>query len=591
MKKQMKGLAKAFLAASLATSLSFFATSCASSKAETNLGKIDMTKWQYNSEDDVFYQLGIEYAETIEDSKYQTLGIFVPGAYFSGTQNDDGTYTVAVNKKAKIKDFTAKNAPYIMPIETPGYAELEAPTEYTKAVADYTNEGMIFIFSGARGRTHGAPYGVTDFKAAIRYVRYNKDILPGNTERYFTYGMSGGGAQSALLGATGDAAEYEPYLKAMGAVQGVSDAVMGSMDWCPITNLNIANEAYEWELGMGREGLDKETQELSNSMAQKFASYITSLGLKDENGTILSLEKTEDGLYRKGSYYDYLKSVIETSLNNFLSDTKFPYNPEEQKNALEQKMLVAPPFMRGGNMGERNAGAAPGMPSPDGAGADFTQRDNVSRINTTSGITISGTYNTVEDYIKALNAEEEWVYYDKNTNKATIKDVESFMKALKVATKKVGAFDDLEESQGENTLFGYNGEAAHWDSIMAGALEEVGNLQKAAEYKEDLSREDALGYTVDYRINLYNPMYYLSPAFKGYKTATPAKYWRIRSGIFQGDTAISTELDYALALRSYGKEVKDVDFETVWGLYHVMAERSGATTDNFIAWVKDCLSK
>ena len=36
------------------------------------------------------------------------------------------------------------------------------------------------------------------------------------------------------------------------------------------------------------------------------------------------------------------------------------------------------------------------------------------------------------------------------------------------------------------------------------------------------------------------------------------------------------------------KAVKDVDFATVWGQGHTMAERTGSSTDNFITWVNDC---
>ena len=32
----------------------------------------------------------------------------------------------------------------------------------------------------------------------------------------------------------------------------------------------------------------------------------------------------------------------------------------------------------------------------------------------------------------------------------------------------------------------------------------------------------------------------------------------------------------------------DVDFATVWGQGHTMAERTGSSTENFIAWVNDC---
>lgn len=125
-------------------------------------------------------------------------------------------------------------------------------------------------------------------------------------DRIFTFGMSGGGAQSALVGATGDSELYAPYLEAIGAVQGVSDAVTGSMCWCPITNLDYANEAYEWNMGVTRTDLDEETQQLSDSMAEAFAEYINALALKDSSGNVLALSESEDGIYQSGSYYDHL---------------------------------------------------------------------------------------------------------------------------------------------------------------------------------------------------------------------------------------------------------------------------------------------
>ena len=106
-----------------------------------------------------------------------------------------------------------------------------------------------------------------------------------------------------------------------------------------------------------------------------------------------------------------------------------------------------------------------------------------------------------------------------------------------------------------------------------------------AAFAEDLSRTDALGNSVAYRVNMYSPLYYLSSFYDGYGTANVASYWRIRSGINQGDTALSTEVNLALALENYGA---DVDFETVWGQGHVEAERTGSSTENFIAWVLAC---
>ena len=113
----------------------------------------------------------------------------------------------------------------------------------------------------------------------------------------------------------------------------------------------------------------------------------------------------------------------------------------------------------------------------------------------------------------------------------------------------------------------------------------MAQLLKGTEYGDayaaDLSKTDALGNTVDERLNMYNPMYYLDDYYEGYRSANVA-----RTGINQGDTALCTEVNLALALENYGA---DVDFETVWGQGHVEAERTGSSTENFINWVNECI--
>ena len=59
--------------------------------------------------------------------------------------------------------------------------------------------------------------GVTDLKAAIRYYRFNDSSLPGNSSKIYTFGHSGGGAQSAIAGASGDSKLYYKYLEQIGA--------------------------------------------------------------------------------------------------------------------------------------------------------------------------------------------------------------------------------------------------------------------------------------------------------------------------------------------------------------------------------------
>ncbi|MDD6315657.1 MAG: tannase [Clostridia bacterium] len=563
-----------------------------------------MTQWQYNEENDVYWQTGILYCDNPADETYENLGIYVPGAYLTGTKNGDETYTCTVNLSGTVNSFTAATAPIVMPVETPGYAAMAAPTGYVSNTASYTDAGFVYVYAGCRGREAGAPAGVTDLKAAIRYIRYNGDLIPGSKDRIFSFGMSGGGAQSALLGATGDSALYTPYLEAIGAVDGVSDAVAGSMCWCPITGLDYASEAYEWNLGVTRSGLSTEMQALSDAMAEQFALYINQLGLTDADGNSLTLAASNEGIYQSGSYYDYLKAVIETSLNHFLEDTEFPYTvgssgkggfggdlPDLPEGEIPDRTFS---FGKGndrdatgkndfnrpvdGELPEREGGL------PDlGGGTDYAEIDGIDRLETSGGVTLSGTYETAQDYIDALNAETTWVAYDSTSNTATITSIADFVRALKPASKNVGAFDDLEEAQGENVLFGYgDGAGAHFDAVMAELLD---GSDYGTAFAEDLSRTDALGNSVEYRVNMYSPLYYLSSFYDGYGTANVASFWRIRSGINQGDTALSTEVNLALALESYGA---DVNFETVWGQGHVEAERTGSSTENFIAWVIGC---
>ena len=545
-------------------------TERAGETAVTSLPQIDSTKWQYNSDDKIYWQTGISYCENPADENYETLGIFIPAAYMNAKDNGDGTFTCEINNQAAVQGYTADSAPIVIPVNTPGYSAMEAPTDYVTDSVSYTSAGFIYVAAGCRGRDAGAPAGVTDLKAAIRYIRYNDGVIPGDVDRVFSFGMSGGGAQIALLGATGDSEEYEPYLTAIGAVSGVSDAVTGSMCWCPITELDYADEAYEWNLGNTRTALTEQEQTLSNGMAEAFATYINELGLKDSSGNALTLTESESGVYQSGTYYEYLKEVVETSLNNFLEDTTFPYTVETKKGP------------RGGG---RDQGGQKSDGTPGQGDHDFYAMDGVDRNLSTGGVTISGTYETAQDYIDALNADGTWVNYDSATNTAAITSIADFTNACKRASKGIGAFDALDESQAENTLFGYgDGTTSHFDATLAELLKD--DETYGAAFTEAMEKTDSEGKTVTERGNMYNPLYYLSGYYDGYQKSTVADYWRIRTGIAQSDTSLTTEVNLALALKNYGV---DVDFATIWGEGHTMAESTGDSVTNFIEWVNKCL--
>ena len=592
MRKIMSVIVSLAIALSVTCGLTTTSANAEDSAAESALPTIDNTKWQYNSEDDVYYQLGIQYCENPADISYETLAVFVPGGYMDAEDNGDGTYTCKINETSEVGTYTATTAPIVMPINTPGYSAMAPLTSYS-SFTEYTDEGFVYVHAGCRGRDAGAPAGVTDLKAAVRYLRYTDDSVPGDAESIFTFGMSGGGAQSALMGATGDSALYDTYLEEIGAVSGVSDAVLGSMCWCPITNLDTADEAYEWMMGVTRSGLSEEEQKISDMLAKAFAEYINNAGIKDSDGNILTLSESEDGMYQAGSYYDYMLSVIEGSLNNFLSDTVFPYEVSSGGHG-------GPGGHGGFGGGFPGGGERPGNgngQTPDGAlpegdapsDLSFEEIDDITRNETSTGISLSGTYNTAQDYIDALNSNGVWVNYDASTNTASITSIKDFVLACKRASKNLGAFDQLDGGQGENTLFSYgDGSGAHFDAYLAAILEELGS-DYAADYAADLSKRDSEGNTVDSRLDMYTPLYYLLESSDGYETSKVAKYWRIRTGIAQGDCALSTEVNLALALEDY-EAVESVDFETVWGAGHTMAERTGNSTENFISWVNKCMA-
>ncbi len=522
-----------------------------SSGAHTASLHFGSDNWSYDETNNVYYQIGVDYVENVVSSDYESFGIYVPGEYLKCTENGD-KYACEPDSSSSVNGYTASTAPIVMPVNTPGYSAQKAPTSYNyNTASSYLEKGMIYLSAGCRGRSNsmgggpggqsssssssetidyatGAPYGVADLKAAIRYVRYNKDLIPGNKNEIYAFGHSGGGAQSTILGASGDSDLYKPYLEEMGAAMEyedgteISDAISGVNAWCPITELQIADAAYEWNMGQFASSNTRAdgtwTKALSNDLAKAYADYINNAGLEND-GKKLTLNSTDSGYYLDGSYYDYVLSVIQRSLNNYLQDN---------------------------------------------------YSDKSSRAS----------------YVSSLG---NWASYDSSSDKATINSLSGFVKSQKNATKSVGAFDDLDRGQAENEVFAdTDNNALHFDSIMSDLLNKNDyssysgfDSNAASEYKEDIEKTDGVGNNATKRVSAYTPTDFIL----GKNDATAAKHWRIRTGITQGDTALTTEINLALAL-NMNSSVKDVDFETVWKQGHTQAERTGNGTSNFIKWIE-----
>ena len=559
---------------------------------------VDNAKWNYDETNDIYYQIGLVYCAKPQATEYESLAVYVPGAYMQGVKNPDGTYTCQINPKAKVGNYTAATAPVVMPVNTGGYAAQKAPSSYDgTGLSTYLSQGFVYVYAGCRGRSNGtnpdgtaydggAPWGVTDLKAAVRYLRYNDGLIPGNKNRIFTFGHSGGGAQSALMGATGDSEMYMPYLSSIGALmkdrQGkpLSDAIDGAMCWCPITNLTQADLSYEWMMGQfsseGTRAYGTWTRSLSRDMARAYADSLNRMGLRDEQGNVLTLTQSESGIYMAGPYYDYLKMTIETSLNNFLKDNQFPLTTGQNDFHVD-----------GAFPGQGAQEPMGGWTPPKGAPMMPMAQEEPH------------TYNSAKEYIDALNGDNPWITYDEKTNTATISSVEAFVEHMKQPTKSVGAFDDLQKAQAENLLFG-NGQndALHFDGNMTYFMEKRQNTYKnyrdyddsiRQAYEGDMNNVDALHVDTLTRQLMYDPMTFILVPAGEKKPSTLAKHWRIHTGISQGDTALTTEVNLALALKQR-KDVEDVDFATVWEKKHTMAERTGSSTENFIQWVKDSVA-
>ena len=373
------------------------------------------------------------------------------------------------------------------------------------------------------------------------------------------------------------------------------------------------------------------TSALSDDLAEAFADYINAMGLKSEDGTELTLEKSSSGIFTSGSYYDYILSEIETSLNNFLEDTSFPYEYTETSIQVGNTAQSGEgmDFGTGGMGGDSDSADTDGgvtesdgdgeMPElEDGEKPDFGDGE-MPDFNGDDGKEMKGgfgggrggfggqgksgsgeavTYETAQDYIDALNGDSEWIAYDEASNTAKITSIEDFVTHCKNAQKSVGAFDSMDRSQGENNVFG-NGqdESRHFDSIESGLLKEHEaeyaefsdwDANVISDFEEDLASKDGLGIDMETRADMYNPLYFLSDYYDGNGTSTPAKYWRIRTGINQTDTALTTEENLKLVLEA-NENVDSVDFATVWGQPHTTAERTGTSNENFVDWVNDCL--
>lgn len=491
---------------------------------------LDMNKWQYNAKDKVYYQTGIVYAKTPNAPKYQKMALFVPEEYMNCKKNSDNLFSCEKNPDGRVSWCNIKRAPIFFEINSPDFASTPALNEY-KDYSRYTKLGMVYAHIGFRGIESGAPAGIADIKAAIKYLRRNEEKIPANVNSIFVLGIREGGLLAAALGASGNDRAYMPYLQEIGALNGIDDNIQGVMLINPISGLDTANEALEWMFGESRKDLTEEQKKISDIMAKEYANYVNRAGFMDRNGRALTLQYSKTGIYQEGTYSDYIKKVIAKSLQDFIKNHSFPYAIPKSWEISEDEAIA-----------ENN-------------------------------IKLSGTAQSRDKFLNSLNSKKQWVF-DMGINGLRISSIKDFNRIFKRKMLPLASFDGIDKEKSANLLFGTgNGDKRHFDFYTARIMK---NSTEGKDFSSDLYKQDKTGYITLKRADLYNPLYYLLSSYEGYNTSTVAPYWYIRSGLFQNSDILTSSVNLYIALTGYPK-VEDVDYQVVWG----MGEVNGITDDDF----------
>jgi hypothetical protein len=437
------------------------------------------------------------------------MNVFVPVEYYEGRS---------------IGAYDADTAPIFLPNSVGGY--MPGPPGSPgpgrdgrpNAALVALSKGYVVAAPGARGRTSQdasgkyvgkAPAVIVDLKAAVRYLRFNDTRIPGTAEKIVSNGTSAGGAVSALLGASGNNRDFEPYLNALGAAQ-ARDDIYATSAYCPITDLEHADMAYEWQFhgvdeyarmilrgpapsGPGRSEqrpsgpapappggmppgppaqgqtplgqlpgdaargtMTAEQVHLSALLKAQFPAYVNGLNLRKPDGTPLRLDASGNG-----SFKDHVKSFVIASAQKALADGK--------------------------------------------------------DVSTLAWVTIENAKVTDIDFAKYVR----------------------FMTRMKVTP----AFDAQDLGSPENDLFGSETtKARHFTQFGQDHTTVPARLAEPATVK------------------MMNAMSYIEAP-----GTTTAKFWRIRHGAIDRDTSLAVPVILATKLGNAGRSV---DFALPWGVGH-----------------------
>lgn len=510
-------------------------------------------QWELRPESGFRCAEGVVYTAAATQPECQCLNIYVPAVYVDG----DGS----PNPAGRCGRYTAKTAPVLFHNNSGGYMQMPpaTPDLLPDVMLPALKRGFVVISCGCRGRGSAvaggvawgkSPWPLVDIKTAIRFVRRHAQQLPGDFDHMVCVGVSAGGAMSSLVGVTGDAPEYLPYLEQNGAWMEGTDAVFAAQIYCPIVNMEQADRAYEWQFrGVTDYGASPENPPgsmtpfeaaLSGELAAGYVTYFNRVGLlHPKTGERLTLTPNGHG----GSGYDLLMEQLEAAAAKHLTLL--------QQGRLPLKCTVED-YLAGNYTYQRPApiGPPPGgeLPAPGGPVPPM-------RMVTARGWD-----------------KRPWLSWD--GMRAHITDLAGCLAGNCPRIKACPAFDALAGTSPANQIYGSaSQDTVHFSGVMAQALEAL---------REEFPREYERYYP-DYaagasdpeltkRRALLEPLTFLHPGAK----TTPARWFRIRLGTQDAHTAYTVSLELALRLAALGHPV---DYALVWDEDHGSADYPGELCD------------
>lgn len=528
--------------------------------------------------------------------KFQRLSIFVPEPYMEAGGK--------INEKGEMNGYTAQTVPVIFENNSAGYMQmphtwLDGPRCYAH---QYLKQGYVYVTCGNRGHesrdTEGklcgkSPVNLVDLKTGIRFLRHNRESIPGDMDKIISVGWSAGGAMSALLAVTGNNDRFTSYLAENGAFMEESDAVYAAQIYCPIVDLEHADLAYEWLFAADKENeaspagpagvMSSFEEALSEKLKEAYVDYFNSLKLHDPgSGEVLTL--SADG--RSGSGYDYLMRKLNEAAGIYLTRLERGELPEQYsvEDYLKGNYTCKVPAPMGGpdekdktDLMQGHAGPGVALQRPQTEAEKETPGEPPSLGDMVSRPPEGVSHKIFEPPMMEVKGKDkaEWLGWDGKD--AVIKDLDSYVLHHRRRMKPCPSFDILRNESGENKVFGTPKQPEmHFNSAIAKAIQEL---------KEEFPEEYGKYYEayaavwgdkeLEKRVYLINPLNYIGTEEK----SDTAKYCRIRVGASDADTSFSVSMTLALKLMQAGIPT---DYQLVWEQPHCEADYAGEV----IEWIE-----